>query len=705
MEKKNFGYSLKNIPIPNKKSYLKCLIDKVENVIRRLRWKVYHFENSRKNDDEKEDEGTINHNFGFKSNKCPPKNESLNAFENDLYEMVRSIEFKNSHNEFLTKMKNDTKEIHNSENLLIFADKTTNLYSMKKEAYNKLLQDNITRTYKKADNDVKTRIDKEAKPLAEKLKLSEKMECYADRKAFITLKDHKENFSNNTKCRLINPAKSEIGLVSKKYLEKINADILKSTGSNQWRSTASVVTWFNNIQDKEKYKFIKFDIVDFYPSISEELLNKSIQFAKSKTNVENFELEIIKHARKSLLFNKDEIWTKKGNTLFDVTMGSYDGAEICELVGLYLLDALGDRLGRGKVGLYRDDGLAVLMNHSGRQADRVRKDVEKMFKDNGLSITIEIGMQTTDFLDVTFDLPSGKYYPYRKPNDMPLYVKAASNHPPSIIRQLPKMISRRVSDISCNIDEFNKAKPEYESALRDSGYREKMTYHEPTSTRRKRSRKVTWFNPPYSKSVKTNVGKTFIALIEKHFPAHHKYRKLFNKNNVKVSYSCMDNMESIIQRHNSRILNSTNVQEPKLCSCPRNKTCILDGKCLKGGIVYKAVVASENVSKVYYGISETPFKTRYNNHTKAFRNKDYVKDSELSKYIWELKDQSKDYTITWSIEAETVPYKCGTRKCSLCLTEKLTIALHADQETMLNKRDEIISTCRHRRKFYLKNCK
>ena len=141
-------------------------------------------------------------------------------------------------------------------------------------------------------------------------------------------------------------------------------------------------------------------------------------------------------------------------------MGSYDGAEICELVGLYLLcESLAHLCGKENVGLYRDDGLAVVRNLSGSQTDRMRKWMVQCFKDNVLQIAMEINLQITEFLDVTLDLPGDKYYPYRKPNNELLYINSASNHPPSITKQLPNMINRRVSDISCNENEFDKAKP------------------------------------------------------------------------------------------------------------------------------------------------------------------------------------------------------------------------------------------------------
>ena len=110
--------------------------------------------------------------------------------------------------------------------------------------------------------------------------------------------------------------------------------------------------WFKNLSDEHKRKFIKFDTAEFYPSISENLLNKSTAYAKSFTKIEDNAISAIKFERKSLLLNKDRTWVKKGDDkLFDVTMGSFDRAEICELVGLYLLDKLSSLIRRKNVGL------------------------------------------------------------------------------------------------------------------------------------------------------------------------------------------------------------------------------------------------------------------------------------------------------------------------------------------------------------------
>ena len=163
-------------------------------------------------------------------------------------------------------------------------------------------------------------------------------------------------------------------LVSKKILERINAKIRSLTSLNQSKNTASVINWFNNKQNKANNVFIVFDIESFYLSISEELLKMSINYAKQFINIPERDIDIIMHSRKSLLFHQDAAWVKKGDSgLFDVTMGSYDGAEVCELVGLYILHRSSKKYDKESTGLYRDDGLAVFSNISGPQADRIKK--------------------------------------------------------------------------------------------------------------------------------------------------------------------------------------------------------------------------------------------------------------------------------------------------------------------------------------------
>ena len=153
-----------------------------------------------------------------------------------------------------------------------------------------------------------------------------------------------------------------------------------------------------------------------------------------------------------------------------MTIDSYDGAEIFELVGIYILTRLATIIKKSDCGLYRDDGLVIIRNVNGQQIDRTRKNINKIFKDIGFGIDIETNLKVVDFLDITFNLNNGIYKPYKKPNDRLLYINKSSNHPSQIINQLPKIIFDRLSRNSSNKEVLNTAKGEYEETLKRSGY-------------------------------------------------------------------------------------------------------------------------------------------------------------------------------------------------------------------------------------------
>ena len=110
------------------------------------------------------------------------------------------------------------------------------MYELTTEEYNKLLIGNISKTYKKSTVSAINSINTEAKAMAKDLILDERIEQYSQNQSFITLKDHKENFNNNPKCRLMNPAKSEIGIVSKHYIDQINESIREKLNVDRWRN-------------------------------------------------------------------------------------------------------------------------------------------------------------------------------------------------------------------------------------------------------------------------------------------------------------------------------------------------------------------------------------------------------------------------------------------------------------------------------------
>ena len=633
MRQFRLDYSLNNIPIPSRDNYLRNLIEKAESVLKRMRWKAHFFLKG-----EKSQENT--RNFGLSSNKTPPTVLELKPFEEDVIKLLETIKFRDTKDYFQDTLANDLKKINSSDKMFVFADKTRNIYETSLDTYNKLLHDNITKTYKHGSEENISKINNELNHIANKLSIGNRIECMKKREAFISLKDHKENFQNNPKCRLINPAKSDSGKISKSILDKLNTKLRTILNVNQWRNTQNVIEWFGSIEEKSRHSFISFDIVDFYPSISENLLDQALSWTSNLADISDEDISIIKHARKSLLFNHGRPWIKNNNSnLFDVTMGSYDGAEICELVGLFILNHLGKKFGKKNIGLYRDDGLAIIKNRSARLADKTRKELHKIFEQFGLKITAESNLHVVNFLDVTFDLSTGKYKPYRKPNDDPLYIHKHSNHPPSILRQLPASINKRISTLSPDKQVFDDAVQTYQNALGHSNFSHKLEYmpHVTQQPRRNRQRNIIWFNPPFSKNVKTNIARSFLKLVDTHFPIGNKLHKIFNRNTVKVSYSCMSNVKSIITSHNTRIIRKSQPQDisAENCNCRNKHACPLQNKCMSKDIVcivYKATIFTGNTqdTKHYIGMTSNTFKERYRNHIKSFTHKKYSNETELS---------------------------------------------------------------------------
>ena len=112
-------------------------------------------------------------------------------------------------------------------------------------------------------------------------------------------------------------------------MEEINKNLRRTINVKQWCNKREVISWFKGIKNTKKSSFTKFDIVDFYPSISKNLLTNAIKFAIQSQVLTKKVIDTIMHSRKSLLFSNNEIWPKKGNPNFDVTTGSFDGAETC----------------------------------------------------------------------------------------------------------------------------------------------------------------------------------------------------------------------------------------------------------------------------------------------------------------------------------------------------------------------------------------
>ena len=140
MEPVNLGYSTKNIPIAKPTEYLKCLIDKTDSFLRRVRWKAYHFLNPT--------EHSTTKTYGFPTTKSPPPIKELNEFEDKMLKLIQNIEFKKDKCQFHKQLSQDTSKIKADAKMYIPADKTTNYYRLNTDSYNQLINTAITKSYK-----------------------------------------------------------------------------------------------------------------------------------------------------------------------------------------------------------------------------------------------------------------------------------------------------------------------------------------------------------------------------------------------------------------------------------------------------------------------------------------------------------------------------------------------------------------------------
>ena len=700
---------MKNIPIPPKDEYLLQLIYSVEKFVRNLRWRAFFFLNPGKRGREKE-------THGFNSiNALDDPVPELKLLEQRLLAMVRDVQFRKYSNELQVRLKEDVRTIRETQELIIQADKTSNNYKLDIPEYNRLVNRDVHKDYKKAaDQDLRRANDKH-KEIVKSYGLGARVMKTQARPVRATFKDHKETFQEDPKIRMINPTKCEIGRISKNILSKIIHVVRGKTKFNQWINSDEVIDWFSSLQDKQRLKFISWDICSMYPSISEKLLKNALQWASQYVEISEKDKITILAAKASLLYDLNNgIWKKKGDD-FDITMGSWDGAETCDICVLYLLSKVQHL--NINIGAYRDDWLAVSSQRE-RQVEKTKQEIAKIFKDNGLSLEIVANKTTINFLDVTFDLSTGLFSPFMKENNEIFYVHSKSNHPKTILKNLPKNVQNRLSKISANEEIFTAHAPPYQAALDASEYDHKLTF-DPSARqrnrpqRRRKNRNITWFNPPWSSNVKTNIGAKFLAILKETFPPTHALFKICNRNTLKMSYRCMPNMKREISKHNNKILNGDNgaaaVQQTFGCSCQgtpkKPETCpILPGiGCLIDNVIYRATVTRTDTNQVetYTGSTAQTMKGRYRNHTYDMRHPE-ANGTCLSKYVHKLKRMNAPYTIKWDIVKRAAPYNPITNICRLCVQEKHHILFHPEDAT-LNQRSEFFTICRHKEKHLLVN--
>ena len=162
---------------------------------------------------------------------------------------------------------------------------------------------------------------------------------------------------------------------------------------------------------------------------------------------------------------------------------------------------------------------------------------------------------------------------------------------------MSKSIEKRISETSSKKDIFDESIKLYEDSLKESGFSEALNYIALTTNKKRKNGKwkIIWFKPPFSKSVKSNIGRIFLRLLSKHFPRNHTMHKIFNRNTVKISYSCLRNISSIISSHNRNILSPK--QQSFGCNCRVKNECPLNGECQTPSVLYRAMWLTTPVMK------------------------------------------------------------------------------------------------------------
>ena len=186
------------------------------------------------------------------------------------------------------------------------------------------------------------------------------------------------------------------------------------------------------------------------------------------------------------------------------------------------------------------------------------------------------------------------------------------------------------------------------------GYNNKLNFEKieqktKTNNKNKIKRKVIWYNPPFCWSIKTNISRELINLVKKHFNKNNPLSNIFNKHNMRVSYSCMANLERLIKLHNQKILNRSNLIQNQ-CNCFGGcKYDLKGGHCRSKNIIYKATVNSDFEKKFYIGLCSTQLRFRYANHKKSFKGGVYENKTEISKYVCGFQRENINFKIIWEL--------------------------------------------------------
>ena len=258
-----------------------------------------------------------------------------------------------------------------------------------------------------------------------------------------------------------------------------------------------------------------------------------------------------------------------------------------------------------------------------------------------------------------------------------------------------------MSDLSSSEEVFEREKSQYERALRDSGYADvNLIYQVPKPKRKNRSPNITWFNPPFCRSIKSKIGRDFLNIVDQSFPKSHPLSKVLNRITIKVSPSCpscLPNMQARISSFNKAKLDPTPVNtDPSQagCKCTQDP-CPLRGSCEANDVIYQATITGDTHDFKYVGSTSRKFITRFHTHNTSLRHRHSKTPTSMSRKVWELRDRGIQPTVSYQILKTARSAATCDRKCKLCIEEKKLILFNKDPN-LVNSREEIYNRCRNR---------
>ena len=264
-------YSMRNIPVPGRKEHKTKTIKQTGKFVKNVRWAGLFAKHGGQIDSLDHPDLPIilerKETFGFKSGNAPPIIPEFLEFEKELWNIVKNIKYFNRTNEFQKMLKKDLDELSKLDKIVVFADKTNNLYCLDKADYLKVAKDNITRDYQITDSAKVNIVNQKAANIAKDVGQEKNMEIYS----------------------------------IKHYLQNIVQEVNMKLKLNQWRSSNQVKEWFRNIRSKRGATFLKFDIESFYPSITKELFERALLFAKKHCTISEADMKAILLARETFL--------------------------------------------------------------------------------------------------------------------------------------------------------------------------------------------------------------------------------------------------------------------------------------------------------------------------------------------------------------------------------------------------------------------